>query len=247
MAEPGAGAPVHRVDDAVLDEQLAYYRARAPEYDRWFLREGRYDRGEEATAAWRRELDEVRAAIAGLDLAGRRVLELASGTGLWTEVLLALGAQVTVVDAAPEMLDALRARVGDAVDVVVADLFTWVPMGRYDAVVSCFFMSHVPDERFDRFAWLVDAAMDVGGVVFLLDALREPTSTAADHELPGAGDQTMRRRLDDGSEFTIVKRFRDDATLVAAFAGHGIDLTVARTDHYFQFASGRRAGHGTAS
>ena len=29
----------------ILDEQIAYYRARASEYDEWFLRQGRYDLG----------------------------------------------------------------------------------------------------------------------------------------------------------------------------------------------------------
>jgi hypothetical protein len=30
--------------DDLLQEELAYYRARAGEYDEWFLRQGRYDR-----------------------------------------------------------------------------------------------------------------------------------------------------------------------------------------------------------
>ncbi len=37
-------------DDELLGEQAAYYRARAPEYDDWWQRTGRYDRGPEATA-----------------------------------------------------------------------------------------------------------------------------------------------------------------------------------------------------
>ena len=46
------------VDDALLNEQLGYYRARAGEYDRWWNREGRFDRGEEANARWRAEAAE---------------------------------------------------------------------------------------------------------------------------------------------------------------------------------------------
>ena len=44
----------------ILDEQLTYYRARAPEYDEWFMRTGRYDRGPEHSAEWFSEV-----AIAG--------------------------------------------------------------------------------------------------------------------------------------------------------------------------------------
>ena len=68
-------------DDAVLAEQLEYYRARADEYDRWWLREGRFDRGPEANARWFAEATELERALARLD-PRCDVLELACGTGL---------------------------------------------------------------------------------------------------------------------------------------------------------------------
>jgi demethylmenaquinone methyltransferase/2-methoxy-6-polyprenyl-1,4-benzoquinol methylase len=229
------------VDDALLDEQLAYYRARADEYDDWFERRGRYDRGAAATESWQAEVGEVRGWLAALDLDGADVLELAPGTGLWTERLLAEGARVTAVDGAPEMLAALTARCGgDRLTTVLANLFQWRAPRRFDAVVSCFFMSHVPDERFDAFCQLVADAANDSGAVFLLDGLREPQSTAADHRLPGLGDQTMERRLDDGRTFRIVKRFRDDADVVECLAQAGISAEVRRTETYFQVATGRR-------
>jgi demethylmenaquinone methyltransferase/2-methoxy-6-polyprenyl-1,4-benzoquinol methylase len=229
------------VDDALLDEQLAYYRARADEYDDWFERRGRYDRGEAATNAWNAEVDEVRGWLAALDLDGADVLELAPGTGLWTDRLLSLGASVTAVDGAPEMLAALSARAaGPRLTPVLANLFAWSPPRRFDAVVSCFFMSHVPDERFGGFCQLVaDAACD-GGAVFLLDGVREQSSTAVDHVLPHDGDQTMQRRLDDGRTFRIVKRFRDDDVLVDALGSAGLDVEVRRTTTFFQVAVGHR-------
>ena len=36
--------------DSLVQEQIAYYRARAPEYDDWWLRTGRYDSGDEFSA-----------------------------------------------------------------------------------------------------------------------------------------------------------------------------------------------------
>lgn len=66
----------------VLHEQIQYYRARATEYDDWFLRLGRYDRGEDATRRWCEQVEDVRLALMGLPLDGKNVLELASGTGI---------------------------------------------------------------------------------------------------------------------------------------------------------------------
>jgi hypothetical protein len=61
---------------AILDEQLAYYRARAPEYDEWFLRQGRYDRGLEHRAEWFREIATVEAALHPI-IQMKEVVELA--------------------------------------------------------------------------------------------------------------------------------------------------------------------------
>lgn len=231
------------VPDAVLGEQVAYYRARALEYDDWFNRRGRYDRGEAATTAWNRELDEVRAMLSGVGLAGLDVCELAPGTGLWTEAVLAEGASsVTAVDAAPEMLASLEERCGGPrLTTVLADLFSWTPPRRYDAVVSCFFLSHVPDERLDVVLALVASSVARDGAVFLLDSVREATSTARDHVLEEEGRQTMQRRLDDGRTYEIVKVFRDDEELGAACARAGLDVEVRRTPTYFQVAT-RRLG-----
>jgi cyclopropane fatty-acyl-phospholipid synthase-like methyltransferase len=239
--DAGPPSPYERVDPDVLEEQISYYRARATEYDSWFNREGRYNRGAAATNAWRRELDEVRNILGTLELRGRDVLELAPGTGLWTRHLLDAGARVTAVDAAPEMLAQLVARVGHGgLECVQADLFDWRPTRRFDAVVSCFFVSHVPDERLEGFVGLLADALDGGGRLFLLDGLRTHTSTAADHVLPDDGVQTMRRSLEDGRTFTIVKRFRSDAELEEVCASRGFKVTVQRTETYFQVVLGSR-------
>ena len=103
---------------------------------------------------------------------------------------------MTAVDAAPEMLDRLRRRVaGHHVTTIEADLFAWRPPRTFDAIVSCFFMSHVPDGRLEWFLALLASSIREGGLVFLLDSARTELSTAADHELPRDGDQAMRRRL----------------------------------------------------
>ena len=57
-------------EDEVLSEQLAYYRGRAPEYDEWWQRRGRYDRGEEETREWHRQVASVDAALRSFDVKG---------------------------------------------------------------------------------------------------------------------------------------------------------------------------------
>lgn len=225
-------------DDTVLAEQLEYYRARAAEYDKWWLREGRFDRGAEANARWFAETTELERVLARFDPRGD-VLELACGTGLWTRRLVDYATQVTAVDAAPEVLELNRARVGDGtVRYVEADLFEWAPEpAAYDVCVFTFWLSHVPEDRFARFWETVATGLRPGGRVFFIDSARTDTSTAADHQLPGEDEATMTRRLDDGREFQIIKRFYDPSGLEAALAQLGWTCSIGSTGEFFIYGS----------
>jgi ubiquinone/menaquinone biosynthesis C-methylase UbiE len=232
----------HHVPETTLQEMTAYYRARASEYDEWFERRGRFDRGEEANRCWFAELETVYAAFDALKLDGD-VLELAPGTGIWTERLPTSARSITAVDASPEMIAINRARVSDErVQYIIDDLFTWQPTQTYDAVVFCFWISHVPLERLDGFLGTVARALKPGGKVFFLDGRREPTSTAINHQLPEAGAQVMTRRLNDGRAFEIVKNFYDPKALAAQCQRAGLDVSVHETPTYFLYGTGERTG-----
>jgi demethylmenaquinone methyltransferase/2-methoxy-6-polyprenyl-1,4-benzoquinol methylase len=106
----------------------------------------------------------------------------------------------------------------------------------------CFFafwLSHVPESRFERFWKSVEEALRPGGRVFFIDSDRSEHSTAADHHLPEADEETMRRRLDDGREFQIIKRFYDPPLLQDRLAGLGFELEVRRSGEFFIYGSGR--------
>jgi ubiquinone/menaquinone biosynthesis C-methylase UbiE len=224
-------------DDTVLTEQLDYYRARALEYDKWWMREGRFDRGPEANTRWFAETTELERVLKRFDPRGD-VLELACGTGLWTRHLVESADTVTAVDAAPEVLDINRARVGDAnVRYVEADLFDWSPDQRYDACIFAFWLSHVPQDRFAEFWEMVEGCLKPGGRVLFIDSARTERSTAADHRLPSGDEDTMTRRLDDGREFQIIKRFYDPASLTEALSELGWRAEVGATPEFFIYGT----------
>lgn len=221
------------VDDALLTEQLDYYRARAGEYDRWWNREGRFDRGQAANARWFAEAASLETVLERFDPRGD-VLELACGTGLWTRHLVGYADTLTAVDGSQEVLALNRARVDSRnVRYVQADLFDWTPPASYDSCVFSFWLSHVPPQRFAAFWEMVARALRPGGRVLFIDSARTDRSTAADHRLPGADESTMTRRLDDGREFQIVKRFYDPGALESELAALGWAFQVATTGEFF--------------
>lgn len=228
-------------DDSILDEQVAYYRARAAEYDEWHTRQGRYDRGEAHRRRWLAELDAVRAA---LDAAGPLgdCLELACGTGLWTSALAARATCVTAVDASPEAIAINRAKVqGLAVDFVAADLFAWRPVQTYDFVFFGFWLSHVPAARFDSFWAMVHGALKPGGRVAFVDSLPTQESTARDHA-PITDTGVVERKLNDGTTYHIVKQFHDPEQLLRRLAGLGWTGRVQRAGDFFYYGVVSPAG-----
>jgi len=219
--------------DQGIHEQLEYYRARSSEYDQWWYRKGRYDRGAAENAHWFRDAAEVVSALTRFGPSGR-ILELACGTGIWSEKLLPYASELTLIDGSREMLNLAERRlhVGN-VRYVEADLFDWRPEDKYDTVFFSFWLSHVPPSRFGDFWRLVGDCVAPGGRVFFVDSQHEQTSTAIDHRLPDRSDIQLVRRLNDGREFRIFKLFYDAQALQKELMSLGWNISVSATQRYF--------------
>jgi SAM-dependent methyltransferase len=199
----------------VLGEQKRYYAARAPEYDDWWYRRGRYELEPGEKARWDADVAEAESALEAFDPRGR-VLELAAGTGIWTRKLVRLAERVVAVDANSETL-ALNT---SEAELVQADLFEWRPAERFDVVFFSFWLSHVPEERFAEFWGLVLSALLPNGRIFLLDSGPKETEP---------GDDRQVRQLADGREFQIVKRFWRPEELAERVRPFGIELDLRLT------------------
>ncbi len=217
----------------VLAEQRLYYRERAGEYEDWWYRRGRYQRGDEADARWFAEVALLEEALAGFAPEGS-VLELACGTGLWTSMLAATASSVTSIDASPEVLELARAKVGAPnVSFIEADLFSWEPERRYDVCFFSFWLSHVPRELFGSFMDKVARALEPGGRVFLIDSAPSVNASARDHRLGDPGEQLALRRLADGREYRIVKHWFQAEELQRLLGELGWSARIAATDEFF--------------
>jgi len=207
----------------VLDEQATYYQAIAGEYyDHYLDLPG----GEELTAA----LDAFRPAGS--------VLELACGRGAWTSQLLRHATDVTAVDASPEMLAIAATRAdSERARFIQADLFAWEPDRRYDVVFFGFWLSHVPPARFKPFWSLVaDCLKPHGRVFFADDAYRTPGEL-----VEGPSSPVIRRQLDDGTPYRLVKVPHQPASLQEQLKRIGWSITVTPTTGLFYWGAGNRS------
>lgn len=226
--------------DSLLSEQAAYYRARAGEYDDWWFRRGRYDWGTELNQRWFDEAALVRRELHSLG-PFEETLELACGTGIWTEQLLAISSHVTALDASPEVLELNRRKLGSPrVDYIQADVFAWEPGRAFDLVACCFWLSHVPADKLDAFLDKLRRATRAGGRLFFVDSLNESTSMVKDHDRPAVETGVRVRKLSDGREFRVVKVYYEPAAFTATLARHGFDATVRASGAHFLYGFATR-------
>jgi len=236
VSEPpdAAGAP----DTGLVEQQIAYYRARAPEYDQWFFRQGQYDRGDEWNRAWFSAIEQVRKELSYFRPTGD-VLELACGTGLWTEQLVQHADLITAVDASPEGLKLNEERLrDDRVRYLQADLFEWRPDTTYDVVFFGFWLSHVLPRQFEVFWETVRSALKPGGRVLFVNSLHPERSAEQHRHRNTPDDYVTVRKLNDGREFRLVKVFYDPEEISSRLRELGWNIRVRTSGDHALYAYG---------
>jgi SAM-dependent methyltransferase len=209
-------------DRQLIDEQIAYYRARAAEYDATSTPEG------DPFAA---HADRIRAALRSSAPRGR-VLELAAGTGQWTGILHESADDLLVTDASPEMLELNRSRMGDWPNVryEVADAFAMEPTHAHDVVFFGFFLSHVPFGAFAAFWEVLDGLLAPDGRVLFVD---EGVHDAWSEDWIDETGGIVRRPLTDGSVHRAVKVIWPTDELARRLQELGWDASVTAEGPFY--------------
>lgn len=208
-------------EEQVLRDQIEYYRRRAREYDA--ATRPVYD------PLWKEERL-IRSALREFAPRGH-VLEIACGTGLYTDEILPFASEVTALDASPEMLQNHRQKCGSSkVRYVLADVFSWDPDRSYDVVFFANWLSHVPLRLLERFWALVGRSLNDRGRVFFVD---ESKHEHWREEYIDSERGIVRRRLLDGSEYRAVKILWDPHELQSALRHFGWDISVETTGVFY--------------
>lgn len=225
-------------EDPLAAQMIAYYAARADEYDDWYLRRGRYSHGAASDMAWRSELTAAATWLEGLQLRGE-IVELAAGTGWWSPILARRG-RLALYDASPEPLAHARRRLevlGLSATFDVRD--AWAePDRRADGVFTGFWLSHVGRDRLVEFLRIVSRWLDPSGRFAFIDSRLDPDSSALDHRAPV--DDLQTRRLEDGRAYQVRKVHYSATEYRRALSDAGFSgIEVVETERFFVLGTAR--------
>ena len=182
----------------VVEEMREYYARRAATYERVYFKPER-----------KTDLRAMEAAMPAL-FAGRRVLEIACGTGWWTPHGARDAASWLATDLNPETMDVARAKaMPDCVRFDTVDAYTLAELGetRFDAAFAGCWWSHVPLQRLPDWLALLHERLAPGARVVFLDNSYVQLSSTPISRRDEAGNSYQQRTLDDGSTHEVLKNF----------------------------------------
>lgn len=183
----------------------AYYAERAPYYDAVYLKPER------------REDIEFLADYLPQQLAGRAVLEVACGTGYWTQHIGPVARRLVATDLTEEPLRFARLRPGaERVEFQQLDAYALLAsLGTFDAAFAGLWFSHVPREKWRAFLTGLHAVLQPGARVILIDNNHAQLRDFPIAETDPQGNTFQHRTLRDGSVHRVLKNFPTEAQLLA--------------------------------
>jgi demethylmenaquinone methyltransferase/2-methoxy-6-polyprenyl-1,4-benzoquinol methylase len=201
----------------IVEEMNEYYRVRAPWHDDYMSYTDR--------AAMEELLRPVIEFVEPF-VDGRHVLEIACGTGNWTQILARRARSVLAMDINESMLEIARSKfcAGDAVSFLVDDAYGLTTIrGGFTAAFSADWWSHVPIGRLRAFLELLHTKLAPGSHVVFVDMLPRDHPDLTPYRRDEEGNLIHRRSLPNGREFDVLKNFPSRGDVLAALDGVGRD------------------------
>jgi demethylmenaquinone methyltransferase/2-methoxy-6-polyprenyl-1,4-benzoquinol methylase len=169
-------------------------------------------------------------------VAGKRVLEVACGTGHWTGIMAQTAAGVLATDASPEMVEIAQRKVSQEQPVrfQVANLYALEPeLSTFDTVFGGFIWSHIPLQNLADFLVSLQAQVGKGGSVLLMDHNFVPGNSTPIAHTDRNGNTFQNRQLADGSRHQILKNYPTKKQIKALLNNVAQDLQFTRLTHYW--------------
>ncbi|MEG1323869.1 MAG: class I SAM-dependent methyltransferase, partial [Janthinobacterium sp.] len=193
----------------ITDQLAKYYATIAQQYERV------YDKPER-----QEDLEVLRDKVADV-LEGHTVLELACGTGYWTEVVAESAESVLATDINDEMLALAQARgLPDNVTFAKLDAFNLPDdlQGKFTAVFAGFWWSHVKREDQDKYLKQLRSKLGKDILLVLIDNSYVDGSSTVIARTDLEGNTHQFRTTEGGERYEVLKNFPSDSHLRKKFA-----------------------------
>ncbi len=203
----------------------SYYKARAPIYDRVYSYPER-----------QKDLRFLEKYIAE-QFSGLNVLEIAAGTGYWTQFIASRANSILATDAIVETLDQINTRpLSRFVSVKVVDAYSLNNIsGDFNGFFAGLWISHVPRQRLHEFLLGLHELTPSGASVLFIDNSSVQCKRLPVTHTDAQGNTYQDRELDDGSMHRVLKNFPTENELMDATKESAINQKYMELEHFWLF------------
>lgn len=204
-------------------DMVAYYTKRAPTLEQVYEKPERQS-----------DLTALQQHVCGA-LRGHEVLEIACGTGYWTERIADCAASVLATDVSPDIMRYAQAKdlPSGKVGFAVADAFDLRVQGHFNACFAGFWWSHVKREDQARFLTGLRKVLDKDRLLVMIDNSYVEEGHVPTARTDAEGNTYQIRTLPDGERYEVVKNYPSDSALRKKIGPYAKDIRILRLTHYW--------------
>jgi SAM-dependent methyltransferase len=204
-----------------------YYAARAKEYERIYAKPERQ--------ADLRKLEQLIPAL----LAGRSVIEVACGTGYWTQHIAETARHILATDVADETLQLARSKSlpDEKVRFALADAFNLPAVaGPFSGAYAGFWWSHLTHAQCRPFLQSLRKCLAHGATAVFMDNLFVEGGSTPISRTDADGNTYQQRKLDNGDTYEVLKNFPTEAELRTQVESFGMNCRYTALEYYWLFS-----------
>ena len=205
-------------------DQISYYSERADEY------ENIYDKPE-------RQQD-ISRVISYLQkhFNNKDMIEIACGTGYWTLYIGKTAKHILATDINESVIDIARTKTykRENVKFQLTDVFN-LPnnLVMYEAGFGGFIWSHISKQKLTLFIRNFLSLINPGGLVIFVDNNYVEGSSTPIYKNDENENTYQKRKLINGSKYSIIKNFPTDEELLSVIKPIGSDIEITRFEYYW--------------
>lgn len=204
-------------------DAVTYYARRAPHYDELYVKPERQN----DLAALRTHLQTA--------FADRKVLEIACGTGYWTQAIAETANSVKATDINEPMLDIARQKSYPRNNVIfeAINMYDLPADGAFDALFGGFIWSHIPLEQLAQWLDHLHGLLKPGSRVVFTDNNFVPGSSTPVSDKDSSGNVFQERKLPDGATYSIIKNFPEQHDFERLLKDRGQNIYLKNLEYYW--------------
>ena len=205
------------------NDLVTYYKSRAKEYEEIYFKPER--QGE------LRKIEDILKDIFN----GKTVVEIACGTGYWTERISLTAKSILATDINDSVLDVAQNKNYLQSNVIFQNqnLFSFNPVKKFERLFGGFIWSHIKLQELDSFVDKINDLVLPGGTIVMIDNNYVEGSSTPVTDKDEFGNTYQTRKLKDGSSHVVLKNFPTKEFILEKLKNKVKEISFTNFEYYW--------------